>query len=1694
MDPSLAARARAWLRSSRRHQILAATVVLGILASAVAVPVSLLRGGGGQEVAEPRPSGCDEPPAIEPLAAGAAGAWRRLALPPVPDCYRLTAAKSDATGVAPDSGFVLVARGGADPASLAKRIRVEPALKLTVRPAAGSGQGLRPGETAAAPTRFRVTAASPMRAGNVYRFTMLDAPGGSPVRTWAFQVQSPLRVVAVLPADHATDVPLDIGIELTFSHDGVTGVEDRLRISPPTQGRLEIHKRVAVFVPKKLEPRRLYTVTLRPGVSVEGSGETIEEPFTFRFETGSGPRGGGGPAEPALQFTRSVWESAISGAPVLGLYGGEDQPGRSLPVAVYRFPGAQEFLSSLDGLAKVPSWAGLTRARFRTSLDGLVKAASFTAKIQRAGRYGDLYVVFPEPLPAGFYIVQAGAAGSDRIQAWLQVTDLATYASVSAPRTLVWVNDVAAGAAVAGATIRVAGGDFSATTGADGVALFETPKSLVRLEPSVLGETASSVRNLTVTAPGGRTAVVPLSDILTGYDSYQFRENVFPGNPSFYWRFLYTDRHLYRPTDTVHFWGLVRRRAAPARGQKISVEVGGWDQETGARVVLGRTTVTATAMGTFIGRLPIEAASPGYYDLEARVGDQTIASTYLEVADFVKPAYKIDVTSSKKAVFEGDPVRFDIRASFFDGTPVPGTRLSVSGAGGGSVVTDADGRATVDWAAEPEGGWEFASIGVTPALAEEGDITGGTTVRVFPSAVTIDADAVVEGGAVTVTGTLYRVDMARLNSDEPGDPWDVRAGPAPGRPVRATAREISYRRVEEGESYDFVNKRVVKTYRYEREERTIPGERSATSDSKGRFRMSFPAGESRSYEIDVTAIDESGRSAKASVSAHERFRWDAASDAGSDVLHLSSLKDGPFRPGDEVRLTMLLGAEELPSGAPNRYLFLRARNGIQGYGLEGDPTYAFSFSDDDVPNVTISGVRFTGGTYQEVAWPYEAVFDRATRKLSVSVSPDRARYRPGDTSTLNVRVTDAAGTPARAEVMLGAVDEAIYRLEGQNFLSDLGILDSLYELVPAGVLRAYVSHQSPRAAPAAEQGGEGGARSDFKDVALFDRVQTGGDGRASIRFKVPDNLTSWRVSALAVTQDLHAGSTVALVPVGLPVFADLAMSDTYLTSDRPLVRLRAFGDALRAGDPVSFEVSSGTLIDSPLKASGRAFEPVDVALPPLREGRHEITVRVSAGGRSDALVRPVTVLPSRLVRAVSRFAEVGPGERFSPERTPDRVVTVTLSDHNRGRYYPVLLELSWTGGDRVDQRLARDQAQEMLAKNFREVAALPEEFVASRYQTPDGGVAIFPFAGDDLGISARVAALAPDRFGRQGLARYFRKVVLDPEETRERAIQALYGLSALGEPVLTDVQRAAGEADLSSRERLYVGLAAAVLGDQDTATRVYRGLLGELGEQRGAAVRLRVGRDQDDVLEATSLAAILGAALADDAAPALFQYTLDNSARERFLALEQISFLALALPRLSGEPVGFAYSEDGSRVEKTLERGESLSLRLTPAKLRALDLRVGRGTLGVATSLLEPFDAAGVRPDRDVSIARRYNGRTESPTRLRDGSLVRISLEWDLGPQASDGCYQVSDLLPSGLRPVTRLWERGIEDAGVAYPYSIEGQRVSFCVSRSWRSRVVSYYARVVGLGDYTAEPVVMQSQKVPESMNATGSVRVEIR
>ncbi len=1673
-----------------------------VLFAAIAGWITCSNGGGGGKLAS-----TDEP--IERRAP--ADGWDTIDVPPLDDTYTLTASDDSGDGIARDTAFALEsAAADLDADALRSLLVVDPPVDFDI-----DGGG----------ARITLRPHSPLREGTRYRFALHSASDGRQLRSWAFQTVSPLRIVQTLPANRATNVPLDTGIELTFSHDGVSDIADRFSMTPPVEGRFEMHKRVAVFVPKALAPETLYTVTLGAGVRAGDELETTE-PSAFAFETGSALRGESPPAFDAkLYFSRLVFEASTIEPAMMQLDVCQPVTAIRLPVEVFRYDSDDGFTQAIRDANAVPYWSLYTRKRFRLDPSGLDRVATFDVDAAQFGTNScERFIALPEPLEPGFYLVQAEYE-RETVQALLQVTDLAAYASVSTSKTLVWVNDLASGAPVEGAGVRDDDGD-SHMTNSDGVAMFETPVS------RALGSAASDFLRV---GKGGRSAILSFHGQVAigyyGFSQYDQRGygGYYPGYPygsgsPEYWSYFYPDRTLYRPSDEIRFWGVAKKREDFVPGATLTARLGGggYSKISYGASELSEADVSVSDLGTFAGSLRFEGVAPGSYPLSIVSGDETIAASYIQVENFIKPAYRIESAPSRRAVYAGEELTFDIRSEFFDGSPVPFVGFTYNGPEeGGSpraVSTDADGVASIPYVGQsygPFGGPAYRSMGLYPTGPEQSEIYVNATVYVLPSALTVTAEGEVDDGRATITGSVHDVDLGAFNDGESGDWYRGYEGAASaGRAVTANVVERRYNKIEYSEDYDFIAKATRKRYRYETVERSI-GTFSAVSGPDGAFSFGFPVQPDLTYIANMTVVDDAGRTggSYAYVSG-DAFVYIPYSDTrlalqqtASDPADPYSYGNTAYAPGELVDLSIRRTGDTAESGDAYRYLFVRAQNGIRDYVSATEPRLQWDYADEDVPSVSVSAVQFNGRGYEVACCDYTAHLKKEDREITVDVSSDLERYEPGSDVTLAIQTLDAAGAPVSAEVLLSLVDEAIFQLQGTGYQSS--ILEQLYSALPSGILATYVPSYtdvsllqrqyvdspntggSPGAAVGGPDTGPGAPRSDFRDLALFRAVRTDANGAATVTFTLPDNVTSWRVTSRAVTGDLRAGASVTAIPVGLPFFVEITAADEYLTADRPAISLRAVGRALARGDLVSYTIDAPSLGIAAASVTGEAFRGADFELPPLTEGEHEVTVRANSADRSDGIVRTLRVVASRLRRGEARFYELTPGTAI--EGASVGLTRVVFSDHSRGRYYDDLLRLGWEYGDRVDQQLARALSQELLVEFFDADVEGAAAFDASLYQTGNGGIALFPYAQEELTLSARALSVAPSRFGRNALAQYFRGVFDDPDETRERAVIALWGLAASGESILPSIRVLAAANDLTPRERLYLGLAALAAGDDAGAREQYRQVVARYGERREPFVRVRAGVDQDDILELTALAADLGAGIGDPSAAAMFAYTQANRTTDLLVELDQISYLARALPLLPSEPVRFAYTLRGKRAEQSLEAGRSFYMTLTGDDLAALGPETLEGNVGIATFFEAPFDPATAVTDPDVRLTRVVDVGAGGIT---EGDVVQVRLDYVLSPQSLDGCYQVNDLTPSGLRPITRpqrYYDAGIENA--TFPYRIEGQRVSFCVYRRYLPHApLVYFARVVTKGEYAAEPAIIQSQQSMESFNLTAAETIVIR
>jgi alpha-2-macroglobulin len=343
------------------------------------------------------------------------------------------------------------------------------------------------------------------------------------------------------------------------------------------------------------------------------------------------------------------------------------------------------------------------------------------------------------------------------------------------------------------------------------------------------------------------------------------------------------------------------------------------------------------------------------------------------------------------------------------------------------------------------------------------------------------------------------------------------------------------------------------------------------------------------------------------------------------------------------------------------------------------------------------------------------------RALAVELKPAAARLGPGERTRLEITVLDAQRRPvADAETAVIVVDEAILALTGYDFPDPIG---TFYPHRGTGARdahsRAYVKLAKPEAEQlAADQLAEGniaangqamptggappppaapapemadgkpmdktatlafrGAkqeaqkapdatapiaiRSNFNPLAAFaPAVKTNAAGKATVEVKLPDNLTRYRVVAIATSGDKLYGKGESAITARLPLMVRpspprfLNFGDTF---QLPIVVQNQTDAAMTV--KVAVRTTNATLTDGAgREVSVPANDRVEVLFPVAAEmaGTARFQVVGAAGSAADAAELALPVWTPATTEAFATYGVIDDGAMRQPVALPGKVVT-----------------------------------------------------------------------------------------------------------------------------------------------------------------------------------------------------------------------------------------------------------------------------------------------------------------------------------------------------------------------------------------------------------------------------------------------------
>jgi alpha-2-macroglobulin len=649
--------------------------------------------------------------------------------------------------------------------------------------------------------------------------------------------------------------------------------------------------------------------------------------------------------------------------------------------------------------------------------------------------------------------------------------------------------------------------------------------------------------------------------------------NVYGDNAFNTTAYIYTDRPLYRPAQPVYFKGILRSDddltyRIPAQ-KEVEVIINSYDKE------VNRQTLPVSASGTFNGQFQLDKeAALGNYSIvvqepgqDVSKGNQSYGSLNFNVAEYRKPEFQVDLKADPANLLLGGSFTASVDASYYSGGPLDkadvswtlrtkpffyiapdaysafsftnpasddewfaygNTNASVRVISQGQVQTDAAGKAVFKVPAVVDTSTDSQELNLETGLT---DLSG----NLVSSQVTVVAHR-----AAIYPGIRAKQYVGKAGEDQPLEvvvlDWDGKA--VAKQPVSVAISERQWFSVQKQDAQGVL--------RWETNVKDIPVTTlSQVTDEKGLASLNFKPTKGGTYRAVVTVSDSGGR-----VNRSATYLW----VAGSDYIPWRQTNDRTFQlitdrtaynPGDQADVLI---ASPFQGDAYALVTVERGKIRQQDVlPLSSNSTiYHLPITADMGPAVYISVIVVKGVDKDNLHPTYKTGMTRinvSTDKkiLQVDVTPDRTQAAPGEKVTYTIKTRDPAGKPLAAEVSLALSDLASLVLSDPNSAPINQYFYGMRGLVIQTVLsytasiEEYNAHlnQMTSEGAGAGSGGKGGpvmgvvdVRQNFPDTAFWNAVvQTDESGIATVTVTLPDNLTTWRMDARAVTNDTLVGQT-----------------------------------------------------------------------------------------------------------------------------------------------------------------------------------------------------------------------------------------------------------------------------------------------------------------------------------------------------------------------------------------------------------------------------------------------------------------------------------------------------------------------------------------------------------------------------------------
>jgi uncharacterized protein YfaS (alpha-2-macroglobulin family) len=793
-----------------------------------------------------------------------------------------------------------------------------------------------------------------------------------------------------------------------------------------------------------------------------------------------------------------------------------------------------------------------------------------------------------EPDGHGFVFLELETFSEDEWlrypKTFLQLTELGISGKFSPENNVIWVSALKTGEPAPGAEVEIRDDRnrvlWKGQTGPDG--RVETPGwKALGLRPI---NDWSKPRQWVI-ARLGEDAVLAASDDSEGVEPYRFDIYYdWDPEPARFQGTIFSERGIYRAGETVHLKGILRERAKGVWAIPAIREANLEIQDPFSKSVF-KSKSALDAYGSFAVDFETREDAPlGTYSVTAVIPKSSTNAEEARInetfrVDAFRPAeFEVHLKSLRDAYVIGDTYEAEVRASYLFGGSLSAQKASWSLRLNPSWVTP-PGHAGFVFGREIED-WSEDTPSETSRLVGSGEGTldkdGLLTVKVPLVAekergtLSADLEATVQSPSrrsissriqTTVhPGDFYLGLKPSTSFLKKGDPLSVQVIAALPDGTLQNGRAVTVKLI----------KRVWKSVRKaglggrlewisEKSDTEIASQEVKTAGPEPAA-VRFQPDQSGFYMILAEARDGSKHEISSStylyVTGNDYVPWERDDD---DIIELVADADS-YKPGDTARILVKSPYEKAKALVTVEREFIMKSEVVEIVGSTSE--IAIPVTSDMIPNAYVSVLLIQGRTSNAAADAVEDAgkpsfkigyaelsVDPAEKRLGLEIQTNQAVYKPGDSVELRLKAKNSRGEGTAANLAVAVVDVGVINLIGYQTPDPFAAFYGERPLsVETAETRVHVVGQRHFGEKGENPGGGGSEkmgglslsevqlRGDFKSTAYWNpSVTTDTEGNAVVKFKLPDNLTTFRVMSVAQTTDSRFGRNSADFKVAKPL-------------------------------------------------------------------------------------------------------------------------------------------------------------------------------------------------------------------------------------------------------------------------------------------------------------------------------------------------------------------------------------------------------------------------------------------------------------------------------------------------------------------------------------------------------------------------------